>query len=321
MEGISLIRALVRELEAGRPVAEAVVLSTAGSAARHAGARMLLLSDGSLLGTIGGGSPELQTQALCRDALAGAPATRKEFKRGIVDIACGGSQLIGIRLLGEADLAAYSQALAKADSGEPAALSVDWSGEVPVASLVSFSYQVPSWDNEVFYEPVAGAERCVIFGGGHVGRALVPALAAIDFEVTVYDDRPEVARAENFPAATKVVLGSFQDIASSIALSERDYVVVMTHGHVADEDVVAQVFDFNPTYLGCMGSRHKRKVLEGVVASRGATPEQIAALDLPIGLPIDAVTPAEIAVSIAAKMIQVRAAKRGEVERLCPSGA
>ncbi len=321
MEGISLIRALVRELEAGRPVAEALVLSTAGSAARHAGARMLLLSDGALLGTIGGGSPELQTQALCREALAGAPATRKEFKRGVVDIACGGSQLIGVRLLGEVDLAAYRQALEKADSGEPAAVSVDWSGETPVARLVGFSSQVPSWGNEIFYEPVVRADRCVIFGGGHVGRALVPALAAIDFEVTVYDDRPEVARAENFPAASEVILGSFQDIAGSITLNERDYVVVMTHGHVADEDVVAQAFGFSPAYLGCMGSRHKRKVLEGVVASRGVTPEQIAALDLPIGLPIDAVTPAEIAVSIAAKMIQVRAAKRGEVEHPCPSGA
>ncbi len=321
MEGISLIRSAVRELEAGRPVAEALVLNTVGSAARHAGARMLLLFDGTLLGTVGGGSPELQTQALCREVLAGAEPVRKEFKRGVVDIACGGSQLIGIRLLGEADLGAYGQALAKVDSGEPAAVNVDWSQDTPVAKLVEFSAQAPSWDGRIFYEPVVGADRCVIFGGGHVGRALVPALAAIDFEVTVYDDRPEVARAENFPAATNVILGSFQDIASSITLTERDYVVVMTHGHVADEDVVAQAVDYSPVYLGCMGSRHKRKVLEGVVASRGATPEQIAALDLPIGLSIDAVTPAEIAVSVAAKMIQVRAAKRGEVEHPCPSGA
>ncbi len=320
MEGISLIRAAVRELTAGRQLAEAVVLDTAGSAARHAGARMLLLADGTLLGTVGGGSPELQTQALCREVLAGAAPVRREFKRGVVDIACGGSQLIGVRLLGETDLAAYKACLELVDEGLPSAVSVDWSAEAPVALACDFGAAQPGYADEVFYEPIVGAERCVIFGGGHVGRALVPALAAIDFEVTVFDDRPEVARAENFPAAAKVILGSFQDIAAGITLTERDYVVVMTHGHVADEDVVAQAFDSHPAYLGCMGSRHKRKVLEGVVASRGATPEQIASLDLPIGLSIDAVTPAEIAVSIAAKMIQVRAAKRGETSHGCPSG-
>lgn len=321
MEGISLIRRAVDELKAGRPVAEALVLCTVGSAARHAGARMLILSDGTLLGTVGGGSPELQTQQLCREALAGAAPVLKEFKRGVVDIACGGSQLIGIRALGAADLPALEAALGSVDAGEPAAVSVDWSASAPVARAVEYSGAAPSWVNECFYEPVAPADRCVIFGGGHVGRALVPALAAIDFEVTVFDDRPGVARPENFPAASRVILGSFQDIAASIALNSRDYVVVMTHGHVADEDVVGQAVACNPAYLGCMGSRHKRKVLEQVVASRGATPEQIANLDLPIGLSIDAVTPAEIAVSVAAKMIQVRASKRGEVEHPCPSGA
>ena len=321
MEGIALIRRAVAELKAGRPVAEALVLSTVGSAARHAGARMLLLSDGTLLGTIGGGSPELQTQQLCREALDGAIPVLKVFKRGVVDIACGGAQTIGVRALGAADLGALEAALASVDAGEPSAVSVDWSLGAPVCEPAEYSAATPAWESERFYEPVLPADRCVIFGGGHVGRALVPALAAIDFEVTVFDDRPEVARPENFPAASHVILGSFQDIATGITLTSRDYVVVMTHGHVADEDVVGQAVAYNPAYLGCMGSRHKRKVLEEVVAARGATQEQIAALDLPIGLSIDAVTPAEIAVSVAAKMIQVRAIKRGEVEHPCPSGA
>ncbi len=321
MEGIALIRRAVAELKAGRPVAEALVLGTAGSAARHAGARMLVLSDGTLLGTIGGGSPELQTQQLCREALAGAAPVLKVFKRGVVDIACGGAQTIGIRVLGPADLPVLESALAAVDAGEPAAVSVDWSLGAPVCEPTEYSGATPAWENKRFYEPVLPADRCVIFGGGHVGRALVPALAAIDFEVTVFDDRPEVALPENFPAASRVILGSFQDIAANITLTSRDYVVVMTHGHVADEDVVGQAVAYSPAYLGCMGSRHKRKVLEEVVASRGATPEQIASLDLPIGLSIDAVTPAEIAVSVAAKMIQVRASKRGEVEHPCPSGA
>ena len=174
-------------------------------------------------------------------------------------------------------------------------------------------------EGDVYVEPIVAAERVVIFGGGHVGRACVPALAAIDFEVTVFDDRPDVALPENFPDAAHVILGSFKDIAAGIMLGARDYVIVMTHGHVADEDVVAQAIGAHPRYLGCMGSRHKRRVLERVVAERGASPAEIAAVDLPIGLSLGAVTPAEIAVSIAAKLIEVRHAHDGDASHACPS--
>ena len=309
MEGISLLRRELAELEAGRSVAEAVVLTTAGSAARDAGARMVLLEDGSFLGTVGGGSPELESQGLCQDALSGKPALRMNFKRGVVDIACGGSQLIGIRRLSSRDIPALEAAIESADAGAPVELAVDWSAPVPVAAVGGFAGadSVPRMEGDLYLEPVACAPRCVIFGGGHVGRALVPALAAIDFDVVVVDDRPEVARAENFPAASSVTVGN------------RDYDVVMTHGHAADEDVVAQVVEAHPLYLGCMGSRNKRRVLEGVLTSRGVSADEIAAVDLPIGLAIGAVTPAEIAVSIAAKMIEVRSGHHASPATGCPS--
>lgn len=321
MEGISLLRRELAELEAGRSVAEAVVLTTAGSAARDAGARMVLLEDGSFMGTVGGGSPELESQRLCQDALSGKPALRMNFKRGVVDIACGGSQLIGIRRLSSRDIPALEAAIESADAGAPVELAVDWSAPVPVAAVggLAGADSVPRMEGDLYLEPVACAPRCVIFGGGHVGRALVPALAAIDFDVVVVDDRPEVARAENFPAASSVILGDFKDIPASVTVGNRDYVVVMTHGHAADEDVVAQVVEAHPLYLGCMGSRNKRRVLEGVLTSRGFSADEIAAVDLPIGLPIGAVTPAEIAVSIAAKMIEVRSGHHASPATGCPS--
>lgn len=321
MEGISLLRRALAELEAGRSVAEAVVLSTAGSAARASGARMVLLEDGSFLGTVGGGSPELESQKLCRDVLSGKPALRMNFKRGVVDIACGGSQLIGIRRLSSADAPALRAALESADAGSPVELAVDWSASAPVAAVgaPAGAGASPRMEGDLYLEPVVCAPRCVIFGGGHVGRALVPALAAIDFDVVVVDDRPEVAVSEKFPDASSVILGDFKDISASVTLGHRDYVVVMTHGHAADEDVVAQAVAAHPLYLGCMGSRNKRRVLEGVLASRGVSADEVATVDLPIGLSIGAVTPAEIAVSIAAKMIEVRSGHCSSREKGCPS--
>lgn len=326
MEGISLLRRAAEELRAGRKVVECVVLASRGSAARHAGARMLTLEDGALLGTVGGGSPELRCQRMSRESLADGHPRRVTMERGVVDIACGGAQDLGIRALSQADLVALDAALAAADAGEPGCLSVDWSAPEPVASFVPASAAdagaaplAPRMEGDVWVEPVVAAERVVIFGGGHVGRACVPALAAIDFEVTVFDDRPDVAQPENFPDAAHVILGDFGDIAAGITLGPRDYVIVMTHGHVADEDVVAQAVGAHPRYLGCMGSRHKRAVLERVVAERGATPDQIAAVDLPIGLSLGAVTPAEIAVSIAAKLVEVRHAHDADAPHACPS--
>lgn len=328
MEGISLLRAAAEELEAGRKVVECVVLATRGSAARHAGARMLTLEDGTLLGTVGGGTPELRCQEMSRECLLDGRPRRVTMERGIVDIACGGAQDLGVRALSQADLVALTAALDAADAGRTGRLLVDWSAPEPVATYepddVPTHAGKPHLEGDIFVETVAAAERAVIFGGGHVGRALVPALAAIDFEVTVFDDRPDVAKPENFPAASHVILGDFANIDEGIELTPRDYVIVMTHGHVADEQVVAQAVRHNPCYLGCMGSRNKRRVLEKVVAEAGATPEQIAAVDLPIGYSIGAVTPAEIAVSIAAKVIEVRHAGDADkgpshVSHACPS--
>lgn len=323
MEGIALLRRAAEELRAGRKVVECVVLASRGSAARHAGARMLTLEDGGLLGTVGGGTPELRCQGMSREALADGRPRRVTMERGVVDIACGGAQDLGIRALSQADLIALDAALACADAGEAGVLRVDWSAPEPVASFerVAAGQLVPAphMEGDAYVEPVVAAERVVIFGGGHVGRACVPALAAIDFEVTVFDDRPDVAVPANFPEASDVILGDFKDIAAGITLTPRDYVIVMTHGHVADEDVVAQAIGAHPHYLGCMGSRHKRRVLEQVVAGRGATAEEIAAVDLPIGLALGAVTPAEIAVSIAAKLIEVRHAHDGDAPHDCPS--
>lgn len=327
MEGIALLRRAASELAAGRKVVECVVLATRGSAARHAGARMLTLEDGTLLGTVGGGTPELRCQQMSRECLLDGRPHRVTMERGVVDIACGGAQDLGVRAMSQADLVALTAALDAIDAGRAGILRVDWSAPEPVETFEedeALESRAPHLEGDVFVEPIVAADRAVIFGGGHVGRALVPALAAIDFEVTVFDDRPDVARAENFPAATDVILGDFSDIAAGITLNPRDYVIVMTHGHVADEQVVAQAVHASPRYLGCMGSRNKRRVLEQVVADAGASPEQIAAVDLPIGLSIGAVTPAEIAVSVAAKMIEVRHAVDADkdpshVSHACPS--
>lgn len=327
MEGIGLLRRAAEELRAGRPLAESVVLSSAGSVARPAGARMLTLADGSSLGTVGGGAPEYRCQRLAAQSIADGQTRVITLDHASTGMVCGGSQLVGIRPLGAHDLEVLDAALTELDAGGSGRLVVTWAEGGAHASFEPDEQGAAraAGDGQTVYESgryvefLRAPERAIIFGGGHVGRALVPALAAVDFEVTVFDDRPEVARAENFPEAAHVVLGSYQDVAASLAIRPDDCVCVMTHGHAGDEDVVAQVLAMSPRYLGCMGSRRKRAVLERVLGERGVAPAALERVELPIGLEIGAVTPAEIAVSIAARLIQVRRGSDEAASHPCPA--
>ena len=122
------------------------------------------------------------------------------------------------------------------------------------------------------------------------------------------DDRPEFAKRELFPSAEEVKLVDFQNIADFVTIGEEDYVCVMTRGHSFDTVIQAQVLKNKPCYVGVIGSKKKAAgVRQTLKTEYGLTDEELDIVTTPIGIDIDAETPAEIAVSIAGQMIQVRA--------------
>lgn len=146
-----------------------------------------------------------------------------------------------------------------------------------------------------------------IFGGGHVAQALVPVLTGVDFRCTVIEDRPQFASPSLFPAAEEVRLLPLDRWLDRIAVTSWDYLCVMTPGHERDMDCLVQALRTPARYIGMMGSRRKVAFMQASLAQRGFAPADIARIHTPIGLPIQAETPAEIAISIAAQLIQVRA--------------
>ena len=155
--------------------------------------------------------------------------------------------------------------------------------------------------------PVVKAGRTYLFGGGHVSQALVPVLASAGFRPVVYDDRPEFSDPALFPQAEKTLCGEFTRLAEQITVTPEDYVVVMTRGHQADYEVLAQVLRSGAKYLGCIGSKRKLALCRDRLLADGFTEAEYRRLHAPIGLAIGAQTPEEIAVSVAAEMIAVRA--------------
>lgn len=299
------------------------VLHTAGSAPRGAGARMAVLEDGTVLGTVGGGPMEREAVQFSRAAFVrGSGAIRiyalAPDQAGNVGAICGGRVTVYFQMLTQDDAPVLRRWRSVLDGDENAWLvllldgddvrsfSIRTQGEQGTQDEARFSARA-CFRDDVYIEPIVRRGRVYLFGGGHVGRALVPLLASVGFRVTVFDHRAEVAKAENFPAAEQVVYGDFADIFARVSLSPEDYAVVMTPGHEGDFAILAQVLTTQATYIGCIGSRNKAARTKQRLAEAGFSQTDIARIHSPIGLPIGAETPEEIAVSITAEMIEHRA--------------
>ena len=163
------------------------------------------------------------------------------------------------------------------------------------------------WRDGWFAVPAVKAGRVYIFGGGHVSQALVPAVAAVGFRPVVYDDRPEFADPARFPQAEVVLCGDFLSLGEQVRVTPDDYVVIMTRGHQADYEVLAQTLRSGAKYLGCIGSKKKLALCKERLLAAGFTEEEYQRVHAPIGLAIGAETPEEIAVSVTAELIAVRA--------------
>ena len=163
-----------------------------------------------------------------------------------------------------------------------------------------------------FSEPLISGGFAYIFGGGHIARELVPLLAHLDFRCIVFDDREEFSRPELFPGADKVILGDFNNIGKSITLSNRDFAVIITRGHLWDLEAWAFALNSPASYIGVIGSKSKHEFVRGQLRERGFAESTINAsrVHAPIGIKIKSDTPAEIAVSIAGELVLCRAQMR-----------
>lgn len=152
--------------------------------------------------------------------------------------------------------------------------------------------------------------RLIVCGGGHVGTEVALLGLRVGFEVLVVDDRLDYADPDRVPGAT-MVCAPFLRALADIGSRDTDYYVIMTHGHTADEECLAHVLNGKHAYVGMMGSARKVEAVSRHLLEQGYSQEQVDSVHMPIGLPIGGETPAEIAVSVAAQLIQVRS-ERGE---------
>lgn len=154
-----------------------------------------------------------------------------------------------------------------------------------------------------FYPP----SRLILLGGGHISQALCAFASQLDFAVTVVDDRPDFANSALFPTAEHIVCDSFETAVAGLNVTQADYVAVLTRGHRWDADCLRVLLKGRfPFYLGLVGSRRRVHGLMDRLEGEGYDRSLMQRICTPIGLPINAVTPKEIAVSILAELIAFR---------------
>ena len=326
-----LLKTLAGQLRAGGDVMLVTVVASSGATPRGAGARMLVGREGRICGTVGGGAVEYRSEQIAASQLEKKASLEHDFTLTKDDVqnlgmVCGGAVNMFFHYIPAGDenaLAVCDGAAERFARGESFWLVTDLAhgGALSLADrehapdwlapqLTAHPQRVQADGHDVFAEQINSAGRVYIFGGGHVAQALEPVLTNIGFRCVVLDDRPDFTRRELFPTAEEIKLTDFNNIAASADITGEDYVCVMTRGHAFDTVVQSQILPLRPYYVGVIGSRAKAAgVRRQLIESYGVSEADCDRVTTPIGLDIGAETPAEIAISIAAQLIAVRAGR------------
>lgn len=288
------------------------VVGAKGSTPREAGARMVVSVDGAISGTIGGGRLELDAM---EHAIAALHRGRDGSER--LDLAlgpsigqcCGGAVSVLVETFTAARLEAVAQ-LAEIEAKGPFQATSTCVGNAPIDRQIIGAERLEptaSLGSDGRFDESFGAplRELLLFGAGHIGRAVVLALVPLPFHVRWIDSRQSAFPDLPLARLDQVITGA---PASELKAAPSDaFVLIMTHDHGLDLDILhATLSEDRFPYVGLIGSRTKRARFEHRLAELGHPETRIRAFTCPIGVPgITSKEPSHIAVSVAAELLIV----------------
>ena len=344
-----LLETLAAGRVADRGLVLATIVETEGSTPQVVGASAIFSSAGLVAGTVGGGLLEARVEAIAGEALGDGRArlvsVRLDADPSDVEGAiCGGAAKVLVDPGVEAAEGIFRSALegfkkrragvlaSRIRAGHDDTAAVE-RGFLPMGAQVLpddpvFGDIGPGVLEEIiaggrarllregsrmtFIEPVLPLPRLIIAGAGHVGKAVARLGRLLDFSVTVIDDRPEFANIMNVPDADEIVVGDIGEAVRAVEDPPDSYFVIVTRGHQKDAEALRGAIGRGAAYVGMIGSKRKIELMHCEFLESGwATAEEWDRIHAPIGIDIGSRTVEEIAVSIAAELVQVRAGRRG----------
>lgn len=337
-----LFRKLNQTISTGQDAVLVTIVASSGSTPRGSGARMLVTGEGRITGTVGGGAVEYECEKLALRCLENKGSTREYFRLQRNDVAdigmvCGGNVDVYFRYIPAGDeyflsltqrveelftRGEQSWIITQVDENNDGNVSLYtkkdgvFGAEVPgevIEKVGNRPARTETSSGDFYVEKLVDSARVFVFGGGHVSQALVPLLAQCDFRVVLVEERPEFAQPELFGnKCSEIRLIDMTKVNELVPeIREDDFICVMTRGHKGDYLVQYEMLKTPACYIGVIGSRHKVAAVNERLKADGYTDLDIGRITSPIGLEILAETPAEIAVSVAAQMIEIRARRNG----------
>jgi len=159
---------------------------------------------------------------------------------------------------------------------------------------------------DVFVEPVLPVPHAFIFGAGHISKSLSKVANIAGFSTVVVDNREAFANRERFPEASEVHAAEYEEVFPRLAINETSYLIIVTRGHRDDMRVLKLALGTPARYIAMIGSKRKVLNVARELEKEGVERAALERIFAPMGLDIGAISPEEIAISVAAEMIAVR---------------
>ena len=315
MNETDLWKFILKSIRSEKKIVLLVVAESSNSSPGRQGFKMAVTDDAEMIGTVGGGIMEKDLVDYSLDLLFGNESRlirklhhsdKTNFeKSGLI---CGGYQTIIFSVLDKSNILLIENILLSINKKQNGKLSVK-PGRIEYLQskenqLVTFHYN--SDEAWLYTEAIGLPLIAYIAGGGHVGLAISRVMKSLGFYVIVFDHRQDVYTIEQNKFADEIIICKYEEIGNRIIESERSYIIIVTPMHAGDKDTLKSVISKNVKYIGMMGSQRKIKSIFDTLTGGGIDSELLKKVRTPIGLEIEAETPEEIAISIAAEIIKVK---------------
>lgn len=279
-----------------QPIAIAIVVETWGSSPRPAGSMMAVTASGQVAGSVSGGCVEGAVIETAHEVLRTGVARELEFSElkpedvWAVGLSCGGRIQV---LVVPADDPAMREARDRAARREPFGLRIEGTRVDVTAEPASLNYPAP--------------ERLVVVGGVHIAIPLVAFAKELGFETILIEPRTSFADPARFPVPPDRIEAGWPGVVlEGLGVDASTYAVLLTHDPKIDDQALRLLLRSPAAYIGCLGSRTTQAQRRERLRAEGFTEEEVARIRGPVGLSIGAKTPAEIAISIVAEIVQIR---------------
>ncbi len=302
------------ELKNNTTIALLYVVDSKGSSPGRKGFRMAL-SLHELWGSIGGGIMEHKWVEYARKKLIdGAYKTElfhqihsKEAAANQSGMICSGEQTLVLTYLNIDKIDLLNQLNAAIEKDISVSISLSNAGFNLEFDKNKQQYWVNTETDWVYIENQNTVQRLNLIGGGHCALALSEILQKLSFYVCLYDTRKALNTIEqNTFVDEKHIIDDYAQLENLIPPDPNQYTVIMTWGYRTDKIAIHALQYISAAFVGVLGSQHKIDTLKKQLVDEGFAKDFIESLHAPIGLPIHSKTPFEIAISIAAQLIQFR---------------